>query len=285
MNKSIHIIFLCAALLAASLASYVVYKKITSRSAIASTPSKQNILKIAVALNDLKRGCKITEQDLRLASYLKDSIPKGHFINMSDAVGRIVLKNISATEPVLESSLAPTDITKGGMAAIIQHQKRAMAVKVDDVVGVAGFLQPGHLVDVLVTLTRAGEKRTCMTKTVLEKIPVLSIGTQAQESDEKKAKRVTVVTLEVDLEEGEKLALAMNEGKIQLALRSYTDNDQIFTRGTNIPSLLKSYATALNDPIVISPNATKQARAPQVSKLVIEVMNGNNVKRLTMDSH
>ena len=250
-----------------------------------TTETEQKIVQIAVVDRDLNRGAKITAQDLRMASYLEESLPKGHFTDITGATGRIVIQQIKTTEPVLESALAPTDLTKGGMAAIINPLKRAMAIKVDEVVGVAGFLHPGHMVDVLVSLEKPGEKRTQVTKTVLENILVLSVGTQDQETDDKKSKKVTVVTLEVDLEEAEKLALAVNHGRIQLALRGYSDTDQILTKGINVTSLLKSYATASNEPVKIEKTKAAVPKRPIPRKeLIVEVMNGNEVNSLKMES-
>lgn len=283
MNKSARILYLVVALAAAALVSYVVYQKTSVRTTTASaTEVKQNITQIAVAARMLDRGAKITAQDVRLAAYLKDTLPAGHFIDLDKAVDRIVLKPIQANEPLFESALAPTDVTQGGMAAIINPLKRAMAVKVDEVIGVAGFLQPGHLVDVLVSIQKPGEQKDQITKTVLEGIPVLSIGTQAEETTDKAPKRVTVVTLEVNLEEGEKLALAVNEGRIQLALRGYTDTAHILTKGINVPSLLKSYATASNEPVVTKEKIVARPQRPQ---FVTEVMNGNKVDKLALGAN
>jgi pilus assembly protein CpaB len=287
MNRSARILFLVVALAAAGLVSYVVYQKTTVQTTISPTEQKQNIVQIAVATRSLNRGAKITLQDIRMASFLKDSLPAGHFTEPSKAVDRVVLQSIEPTEPVLESALAPTDITKGGMAAIINPQKRAMAVKVDDVIGVAGFLQPGHLVDVLVSIEQPGTQKNQITKTVLENIPVLSVGTQSEETAEKAPKRVTVVTLEVDLEEGEKLALAVNEGRIHLALRGYTDTDQILTKGINVTSLLKSYATASNEPVTVQKVKGAPPPKPRAARprFVVEVMNGNQVNRIAMNAN
>lgn len=286
MNKSVRILYLVVALTAAALVSYVVYKKTAVPTTTASTTeAKQEITQIAVATRMLNRGAKITLQDLRMVSYLKETLPQGHFADLNGAVDRIVLQPIHLDEPIFESALAPTEFTKGGIAAIIPPQKRAMAVKVDEVIGVAGFLQPGHLVDVLVSIAQPGEQKEQLTKTVLENIPVLSIGTQAEESAEKTPKRVTVVTLEVNLEEGEKLALAVNEGRIQLALRGYTDITPILTKGTNVPTLLKSYSTASSEPVVITearPRPRPPATRPQ---FVVEVMNGNQVNKYTMNAN
>lgn len=283
MKKSTRILFLVVALGAAALISYVVYLKTDVGTTASATEVKQNLTQIAVANRMLDRGAKITAQDIRMTSYLKDTLPAGHFANLEDAVGRVVLQPIGSTEPVLESALAPTDVTRGGMAAIINLQKRAMAVKVDEVIGVAGFLQPGHLVDVLVSIEKPGEQKNYVTKTVLEKIPVLSIGTQAEESADKTPKKVTVVTLEVDLEEGEKLALAVTEGKIQLALRGYTDNDQILTKGINVSSLLKSYATASEEPVTVNKEKTPAKPIMPRPQFIVEVMNGNKINKLALD--
>jgi pilus assembly protein CpaB len=287
MNKSSRIIFLVVALAAAALVSYFVYQKTALQTTVLPPQEKQNVVQVAVAATILNKGAKITSEDIRMVPFLKDSLPKGHFTEAKEAVGRIVLQSIQPTEPVFESALAPIDFTRGGIAAIIPPQKRAMAVKVDDVIGVAGFLQPGHLVDVLVSISSPEEQTGQLTKTVLENIPVLSIGTQAEESKEKGAKRVTVVTLEVDLEEAEKLTLAVNEGRIQLALRGYTDTDQILTKGTDVTTLLKSYATISNEPVIVTEELDAPLPRPLVTKpeFVVEVMNGNQINKYTMKAN
>lgn len=288
MNKFTRILFLLFALTGAFSVSFLVYQKMNTKSTVAITESTQDLVQIAVATRPLNRGVKIQLQDLQMVPYLKETLPQGHFTDLNSAVGRIVIKTIRVTEPLLESALASSDLSRGGMAALINPQKRAMAVKVNDVIGVAGFLQPGHLVDVLVSLQKPGEKRTQMAKTVLEKIQVLSVGTQAEESDDKTSRKVTVVTLEVDLEEAEKLALAVNQGRIQLALRGYADTDHVLTKGISVTSLLKSYATASNEPVRISqkkatPSPVKPKKIQR--EWVVEVMNGNIVSKITMNGH
>ncbi len=287
MNKSARILFLLVALAAALAVSIVVYQRTARQPATTTAESKQEIIQIVVADRPLNRGDVITAQDLRLASYLQKTAPKGHFTDLTKGVDRVVLQPLETTEPLLESALAPTDLKKGGLAAVISPQKRAMAVKVDEVIGVAGFLHPGHMVDVLVSLEQPGENKGQITKTVLENILVLSVGSQAQESEDKTAQRVTVATLEVNLEEAEKLALAVNEGRIQLALRGYADSDEILTKGITVASLLKSYATASDEPVKVSEVRTAIPATPSRPRaikrqMVIEVMNGNQVNRLTM---
>ncbi|MEA3469139.1 MAG: Flp pilus assembly protein CpaB [Thermodesulfobacteriota bacterium] len=288
MNKSARILFLIIALLGAFIVSYVVYLNMNKQkqSTGLTAKSRQDTVEIAVVARHLNRGAKIVDQDLRMAFFLEKTLPQGHFTDLSKAVGRIVIKPIQVTEPLLESALASSDFTKGGMAAVINPQKRAMAVKVNQVIGVAGFLHPGHYVDVLVSLTKPGEKKSQVAKTVLENILVLSVGTQAEESADKKSNAVTVVTLEVNLEEGEKLALAVNQGRIQLALRGYADTDQILTKGISVPTLLKSYATTSNEPVKVNKMKTAVSKPRRIKKeWVIEVMNGNNISKITMNGN
>jgi pilus assembly protein CpaB len=148
---------------------------------------------------------------------------------------------VKTNEPIFESSLAPTSIMTGGMAAVVKPDKRAMAVKVDKFVGVSGFVFPGNRVDVLVTLPERGQNSTPTTKTVLENILVLATGSEVEKtSKQEKPSTVDVITLEVTSEEGEKLALAATQGKLQLALRNAADAKEVRTRGETIPSLLSS---------------------------------------------
>jgi pilus assembly protein CpaB len=290
MNNLVRVLFLVVALVAASLVSYVVYQRTATQPAALKSGSSEDVIQIAVANRNLNRGAKITVQDVRMASYLEETLPQGSFTDLTALVDRIVVKPIQPTEPILESALAPTSLTKGGMAAVIPLKKRAMAVKVDDVIGIAGFLSTGHFVDVVVSLEKPGEKRTQVTKTVLENIRVLAVGTEAQETEDKTSKKVTVVTLEVELEEAEKLALAVNQGSIQLVLRGYQDEVELLTKEITVTSLLESYSTESSVPVKVAQvdaTAPKPVYKPRVvrKKLVLEVMNGNKVERLTMDGN
>ncbi|HQJ68843.1 MAG TPA: Flp pilus assembly protein CpaB, partial [Anaerohalosphaeraceae bacterium] len=125
----------------------------------------------------------------------------------------------------------------GGVSAIISKNKRAIAVKVDKIIGVSGFINPGSHVDVLVTIEG-------MTKTVLENVLVLTVGQQMEKAGpQEKAVPVDVITMELSSEESEKLALAATAGKIILALRNPTDTDSVVTKGVTVPVLLSSLGT------------------------------------------
>jgi len=199
---------------------------------------------IAVAFSDLSAGTVLQKEMIKEAEFLQASLPQGTFTDSNALVGRVLIYPVKANEPIFESRLAPTTIKTGGVAAVISPKKRAVSVKVDKVIGVAGFIHAGNRVDVLVTIRRGtGQTESQITKIVLENILVLAAGPEYQAtSKEEKAAPVDVITLEVTPEETEKLALAATEGKLQLALRNFSDTEDVLTRGTTIPMLLASYS-------------------------------------------
>jgi len=197
---------------------------------------------VAVAKVDLQWGTTLTKELIDKKTFLKGSPPPGSFSDGSGLVGRVLISPVKANEPIIESRLAPTTIRTGGVAAVVSPKKRAVAVRVDKVIGVSGFIHPSNRVDVLVTL-HPEKAQTGMTKTVLENILVLAAGPEFEaKGKEEKQSPVDVVTLEVTPEEAEKLALAASEGKILLVLRNFSDTEEVLTKGMTIPVLLASYA-------------------------------------------
>ncbi len=201
---------------------------------------------IAIASDDVPWGTPLTDEFIRLVSYPEDTLPVGHFTKAEDLKGRVVLANLKKNEPIMESKLAPIDVTTGGVSAVMDPQKRAMSVKVNEVVGLPGFVKPGDRVDVMVTFARPGRtKDPQITKVVLENARVLATGTQMERvDDEEEPKAVKVITLEVTLEEAEKLAMAENGGQIRLALRSPLNAEIQKTRGAKFSDLTRSYQLA-----------------------------------------
>jgi pilus assembly protein CpaB len=202
---------------------------------------------IFVAASEIPAGSALTSGMIKKADYLKESLPEGYFGDSASLVGRVLIQRVKTNEPIFESRLAPIDVRMGGVAALISPKKRAVAVKVDKVIGVAGFIHAGNRVDVLVTIEpqKAGQRWEPITKIVLENILVLASGPEfVQKGKDEKASPVDVITLEVTPEEAEKLALGATEGKLQLALRNLKDSEEILTKGTTIPSLLASYYEA-----------------------------------------
>jgi pilus assembly protein CpaB len=248
---------------------------------------KVETVPVAVAVADLPWGTVVTKEMIKMAPYLRDSIPAGYFSDPAALAGRTVIYPVKANEPILASRMAPSDVKGGGVAAIVAPNKRAMAVKVDKVVGVSGFIHTGNRVDVLVTLAGQGKVDAPITKTVLENVLVLAAGVETDPSKkQEKAAPVDVITLEVSPEEGEKLALAATEGKLQLMLRNFADTEDVKTKGTTIPVLLSSYSGALPDTKASAgtKNITTRRSATKVAANygghTVEIVQGNNVDKL-----
>lgn len=204
------------------------------------------IQSIAVAKFDLSGGTLIDKEKIKMVLFLKESLPPGSFKNESELLGRVLIRPVKMDEPILATGVAPINVKEGGVAAVVNLQKRAISVKTDRVIGVSGFILPGHRVDVLATVyyKEIGKESVPVTKTILENILVLAVGSALEEKGKKeKVLGADVITLEVTPEEGEKLTLASIQGKIQLVLRNYVDNEDVFTKGVTIPNLLSSYKT------------------------------------------
>ena len=201
----------------------------------------QSSQKVVVALVEISVGSKVTPAMLRTLDWPTGALPPGAFGETKPIEGRITRANISMGEPVLESKLAPVGAT-GGLSSIVADGKRAMTVRVNDVVGVAGFALPGNFVDILVNTQDDRAKLTggtelAISKIVLERILVLAV---AQESsrDDNKPKVVNAVTLELTPDQVEKLDLARSVGTLSLVLRNQIDPSPVNTEGATKESLL-----------------------------------------------
>jgi pilus assembly protein CpaB len=212
---------------------------------------------VIVATGDLAWGTKLKPEMLKTTPYLKESLPEGHFSKLPDITGRVLISPVRANEPITVHKLAPNSIETGGVAAVLKPGKRAIAVKGDKVIGISGFINPGNRVDVLVTIEDP-KKKEDKTKTILENILVLATGTQIQENEKGEPAPVDVYTLEVDPEDGEKLALAATEGRVQLALRSTLDTETVLTTGVTIPKMLAAFSYAEKKP---KPAANQKSRS------------------------
>jgi pilus assembly protein CpaB len=180
---------------------------------------------------------------MQLQEFPAGAIPEGHFTSLEAIKGRVLLVDIKRNELVIESKLAPVGATSGGVAAVTDVNKRAMSVKVDDVIGVAGFIKPADRVDVMVTIEpESGKQGHAISKMILENVKVLAAGTQMErKGKDEEPKPVQVITVEVDVEEAEKLALASNQGKLRLALRNPLNSERVLTKGANVGALLSSF--------------------------------------------
>ncbi|MBP1750240.1 MAG: flp pilus assembly protein [Deltaproteobacteria bacterium] len=276
--KKIPIIVLSIGIVIALIVSIISYNVLKSKAQMQL--QTQETVDVAVAGIDMTWGTVMEKSMVKTAQYLKKSLPPGYFTSASSLEGRVLIRPVKANEPIFESALAPSSIKSGGMAAVVQPNKRAMAVKVDKVVGVSGFIYPGNRVDVLVTLQQSGQDKGAITKTVLENILVLASGVDVEKTGkQERATQVDVITLEVSPEEGEKLALASTEGKLQLALRNYSDTTEVFTKGTTIPVLLTSHVPG-KQAVKASPKSPgASGRAP----LSVELIQGSKVSNVRFE--
>ena len=234
-NKRFFIV-LAGALLFGLLAAVSVSRYLSSAQAYT-----KSLRGVAVAKVALPVGTKIIAEQLTLVQFPQESTPDGTFDSIEKLAGRVAVVNIQPREPITEARLAPEG-TAGGLSAIIPEGYRAMTVKVDDVVGISGFIMPGTLVDVVVVITPTNQGALAqdpISKIVLQNIKVLANGQNIDKPEsEREANSVKAVTLLVTPEQAEKLALASSEGKLQLVMRNSIDQGDEQTNGINKQRLL-----------------------------------------------
>jgi len=196
---------------------------------------------VVVAKTEIPLGAKITLEQLQLTPIPNGSAPEGAFRKMEDAVGRVAVIPIGVREPITNLKLAPAGIG-AGLQAVIPEGYRAMTVKVDDIVGVSGFVMPGSYVDVvavIVPVNQTSASQGPISKIVLQNIKVLASGSNIDSPEnQRQPASVNAVTLMVTPEQAEKLVLAANESKLQLVMRNYTDQEDTRTSGANKATLL-----------------------------------------------
>jgi len=271
---------IAVSLVIAFVGSYFIYMWIQKQQAPKQVVQVQaEAVPVVVAVSDLPWGTQLKPEMLKTTPYLKQSLPTGYFSGPDDIKDRVVVAPLKANDPVTEHKLAPVSIKTGGVSAVLEQGKRAIAVKGDKVIGIAGFINPGNKVDVLVTV-KDPQRNEEKTKTILENIMVLATGTQIQKNEKGEPSPVDVYTLAVTPEEAETLSLGANEGKLQLALRSVTDTETVLTSGVNVLKMLASYSPG-NPP----PPPPKQEDAKEAPKVVkkwaprpavsVEIIKGN----------
>jgi len=234
MRNKRFIVVLVGALLFGLLAAFTVSRYLSTASAYNKSLNKVAVAKVAIPV-----GTKIVPEQITIVQFPKESTPDGTYESADKLNGRVAVVNIAPREPVTESRLAPEG-SAGGLSAVIPEGYRAMTVKVDDVVGISGFIQPGTLVDVVVVIDPGdGGKTDPIGKIVLQNIKVLANGQNIDKPENQRdANSVKAVTLQVTPEQAEKLALAATEGKLQLVMRNSTDQDDETTTGINKRALL-----------------------------------------------
>ena len=228
----------------AGFAAVMLVKRYTDQITASASNVTPKTTQVVVAATNLPIATHLEEKHLALVNWPVDAVPEGTFEKLEDVVDRTLRQDLVKGEPILKERLADED--KGqGLAALLADGMRAMAVKVDAFVGVAGFVQPGDAVDVITTISPDEETRKLrsdeasqIAKIVLQNVRVLAVGEHLTSSSGGRPINVQVVTLGVTVEESEKLALASQVGRLQLSLRSRIDQQVEATPGITPANLL-----------------------------------------------
>lgn len=271
MNRSRLLMIGVLALALGAFVSLLVYKNLQGRG-----PSDNEAgADVVVAADDIQVGARIEEHDVRTAKFPASGIPSGAYNKRSQVLGRGVIIPISKGEFILPSKLAPEN-AGSGLPSLIPPGMRAVSVRVNEVVSVAGFVGPGTRVDILLTGTPNGSSEN-QTTTVLQNVAVIASGHTLERNASGDAQNTPVITLLTSPEDAERLTLASSEGKIQLVLRNPLDTQQESVDAANAKGLYKG-----GTPIVSPPRTpvrpVKQHKAeppPPPPSLSVEVYQGD----------
>jgi pilus assembly protein CpaB len=199
---------------------------------------------VIVARLEVNKGSALTSSHLDTVEWPVNLVPKGTFSGKDAVEGRVLRHSLAAGEPIFELALLPKG-SDAGLVSVISHNLRAVSVKVDAIIGVAGFVTPGSRVDVLATFRQSGsDSKNSISKVILQNVPVLAIDQKMEEVKNGEPELVSVVTLEVSPEQAEELTYSAHEGRLQLALRSPADSDIATTHGVSASDLMPRKKTA-----------------------------------------
>jgi pilus assembly protein CpaB len=275
MNQNRMLIGLAFAIVIALALSTYVYRQFKQVSSSKPAPTGH----IVVAASSLQLGTRVTSSNLRLIAWPADEPITGMFTRIEDCANRALITPVAANEPILDAKLAPKE-SGAGLPAVIPEGMRALSVAVNDVVGVAGFVTPGTMVDVLVTgkANTSNGAQQSITRMILENVRVLAAGQKIEQDREGKPQTVPVITLLVSPEDAAKLTMGSTEGKIQLALRNTIDSKKV-----EPPSVLEAtlFAGVAPAPIKRASAIKTSGPPPPPSPYVIEVITGNKRENKT----
>jgi pilus assembly protein CpaB len=221
--------------------------------------------KVIVAAADIPLGTALEASQVKTVDWPAASVPQGAFSSPEELAGRVALQTFLIGEPLMEGKLMPMEGPRGIMTYKIPEGHRAMTVGVDQVSGVAGFVTPNNMVDIVLTTTPPGRKHP-LSKIVLQNVPVLATG-QIIEQKEGEPVIVPTVTLDVTPEEAEKLAMSTSQGRLQLLLRRSGDVEILRTTGTTITRVISEAGKARARPArFVAKKAVKKIARPAVKK-------------------
>lgn len=273
MNRSRLLMIGLVALALGGFVSLIVYKNLQSRNTgvVAGTD-------VIVAADDIQVGARIEERDVRIAKLPATELPEHAFTKRSQVMGRGVIVPIYKGEFILPTRLAAEN-AGSGLPSLIPPGMRAVSVRVNEIVSVAGFVTPGTRVDVLLTGTPNGATEQ-QTTTVLQNVAVIAAGSKLERSSTGEPQTSAVITLLVSPDDAERLTLASTQGHIQLALRNPLDTRQDEVGAANEKGLYKGGTPVPAPPVVHHAAGKKKVEAPQAAEptpsvMSIEVYKGN----------
>ena len=272
MNRSRLLLIGLLALALGALVSFSVYRTLQAKVSANNEPSVQ----VVVSTSDLQVGARVSDRDVRVVKFPASLVPAAAFKQASQVVGRGVILPISKGEFLLPNKLAAEN-AGAGLPALIPPGMRAVSVRVNEVVSVAGFVSPGARVDVLLTGNPTSSSET-QTNTVLENVEVVAVGQKLERNTTGDAQSAPVITLLVSPDDAQKLTLASTQGKIQLSLRNPVDTRQESLDSTRANGLYK------NGPIAEAPKPKIIKRAPAAtppptpSQYTIQVIRGTKTE-------
>ena len=250
------------AVLVASAATFGVWRVLQS----AEARNRVATVNVVVAMRDIPEGNEITREMLGTSTWPAGNAPAGAFQRVDSVAGRVTRVPVFKGEPIVPGRLAPLG-TGPGLEVKISPGKRAMAVRINDIAGISGLIQPNSRVDVLVTMRSpdGGGRTNQVAKLFMENMRVLSVGTNVQRGDDGMPVDGKTATLEVTPDEAERLAVAQGQGTIQLVLRGYGDPDSINTSGassTDVLAALRDAPAVVPQPVAPPPRRTVTRPAP-----------------------
>jgi pilus assembly protein CpaB len=243
-------------------AAYTARNLLEDRASQAASPAVETT-PVVIVRTDVPVGSSLSTRQLDTVDWPQSYLPDGTFSDPEQLAGRVLRRALARGEPVLDPSLLPVG-SEAGLPSIIDDKLRAMSVKVDPVIGVAGFVAPGTRVDVVATLRRVDlTNKLPYTKAILQDVAVLAIDQKMEEAKNGEPELVSVVTMMVTPKQAEELTYASHEGRLQLALRSPADREKVKTQPVSV-------ATLLGGP----PRKPKRSRAPRNT---VQVLKGSSV--------
>ena len=265
MNRSRLLMIGGLALAVGLLVSYSVYNRLRT---IAAADTNANGAQVVVAAEDIQVGTKLSASDVHVISVPQSAVPPGAFSSPAKVLGRGAILPLSKGDFVLSSKLAALN-AGGGLPAMIPQGMRAVSVRVNDVVSVAGFVQPGTHVDVLATGSQGNEHQTT---TVLENVLVLAVGRSMDRNAD--ALSAPVITFALSPDDSQKLALVSQEARIQLALRNPMDTKRAGISATRVSALYPSETPAAPPKLKFHKIVAKTTPPPS-APYQVEMIRGN----------